>query len=109
LLRMVQGASVGGQIVGAFLYTVESVPENRACFMGAVCYSTATLGTFFGSVVVSILRASMSESQMVDFGWRIPFLSSFVVGIIGYLLQRKSHESPIYEILLLRRNLLIIH
>ena len=56
---------------------------------------TATVGTMFGSIFISIMEAIFTDNFMNDFGWRIPFLASSIIGVIGWLSQRNmpgSHE-----------------
>ena len=56
LVRMAQGLSVGGQLVGAMLFTVEGAPLHRQGMFGACCMGTAVFGTAAGSAVVPLLH-----------------------------------------------------
>ena len=77
-----------------FFHIESSKPSQRGLY-GSVVIMTATAGTMCGSIFVSIMDAIFSNDFMNDFGWRIPFLASSIIGVIGWLSQRNmpgSHE-----------------
>lgn len=82
LLRLFQGLSVGGQLVGSMLFLVESSRKDKRGFYGSLVMMTATIGTMSGAWVASIFEAALPESDMNSYGWRIPFLLSFVIGMM---------------------------
>ena len=95
LLRLFQGISVGGQLVGSILFIVESARPEKRGFYGALTMMTAVMGGIAASWVVSLLHTIFTDEQMKDWAWRIPFLSSFIVAILGFISQRHmdgSHE-----------------
>jgi MHS family proline/betaine transporter-like MFS transporter len=61
--------------------------------IGGVCKSTALCGTVLGMGFVTILRELLTHHDMYQWGWRIPFLSSFILGVIGLYLRYNLHES----------------
>ena len=101
--RLVQGLSVGGQLVGTYLYIVESAPPNKRCFYGSLTLGFANLGTVTGSAVGAIIHAATSPAQLLSWGWRIPFLCGIFVGFAGYMIETKLADSAEFEVLKLQR------
>jgi len=97
LLRLLQGLAVGGELVGAFVFTIEATCGRNRGFWGAVCKSTGIWGTAIGMGLVAILRISLSTTQMKEWGWRIPFLSTLLMGITGIWLRSFLVESEHFE------------
>lgn len=89
ILRSMQGLAAGGEIVGAYIFTMEAAEGKNLGFWGGACKATGILGNAIGIGLVAILRWSLSEQQMNSWGWRIPFWAGFLVGIVG-LWGRKS-------------------
>jgi len=96
VLRMLQGLAVGGEMIGAYIYTIEACEGKRRGLWGGVCKATALTGTVLGMGVVTLLREVLSEEDMYQWGWRIPFLSSILLGIVGIYLRSFLHESEEY-------------
>ncbi|MFO1085590.1 MAG: MFS transporter [Reyranellaceae bacterium] len=90
LLRTVQGLSVGGEWTTSFTYLVEHAPPGRRGIVSAVACCGGMLGTLAGSATGAILASLMSPEALDTWGWRLPFLFGFFVGIAGLLLRRKS-------------------
>ena len=91
LSRLMQGFSVGGQLAGSFVYSVESAPRGQEAFYGSLQMVFATLGVGLGCLVAAILSAALSTEQLLAWGWRLPFLSGILVGPIAWIFRR-SHE-----------------
>ncbi|WP_165974919.1 MFS transporter [Nonomuraea deserti] len=99
LLRGVQGLSAGGEIGGAATYVAEWSPHRRRGFMCANVQVGNLLGVLTGSVLVALLYATLDDGQMESWGWRIPFLLSLPMGLIGLYIRRRLEESPEFEAL----------
>lgn len=93
LLRMLQGLAVGGEMIGAYIFTIEACEPTQRGLWGGVCKSTALCGTVLGMGFVTILREVLTDNEMNTWGWRIPFLSSVILGVIGLYLRKNLHES----------------
>jgi MHS family proline/betaine transporter-like MFS transporter len=93
LLRMVKGLSVGGEYTSSMVFLVERAPEGRRGLMGALTACGAGAGILLGSAVGAVLAASISTAALESWGWRIPFLLGFIVGIAGYFLRRHILET----------------
>jgi len=97
-LRLAQGVSVGGQLVGSILFMIESADPERRGFWGSIALATAVLGDTAASLVVSLLKTWLSTEEMRSWGWRVPFLSSMLVAVFGIVYQHKMPPSRDYEL-----------
>lgn len=72
-VRLIQGLSVGGQLTSALVFTLERTHASKWGFWGAAVYAASSVGVTFGSLMASVLRESLSEEQLQNWGWRLPF------------------------------------
>lgn len=96
VLRIIQGISVGGEWGGAVLMASEHAPAHRKTFYA----SFAQLGSPAGLLLALIafrLVTSLSPDQFAQWGWRLPFLFSGVLMMIGLLIRSGVHESPEFK------------
>jgi len=97
ILRLLQGFAVGGEWGGATLMTAEHAPDaRRGLYVAWPQLGTAT-GLLLGNGVFLTVRLNMSEMQFLDWGWRLPFLFSAVLVIVGFIIRAKVQESPIFK------------
>ena len=92
-LRIVQGFSLGGEFTGSMVYTTEQASPR---WRGLISSSTAagtTLGFILGSASAWVVHASLGAEQASAWGWRIPFIASISLCVVGWLLRRGIHES----------------
>lgn len=87
IIRCVQGFSAGGEYAGACAFVIEHSPDNRRAFFGSVGSSTTFLSFAMAAIMVALLQSVLSSGQMIDWGWRIPFLLSAPFGIVGLYLR----------------------
>lgn len=97
LLRILQGFSAGGEWGGAALMSVESAPVNRRSFFGAFPQIGTPLGMILATGVLWLLTAALGKQAMMDFGWRIPFLLSIALIVVGVVIRRTVEESPVFR------------
>lgn len=97
LIRLLQGVSVGGELVGSIVFIVESAPAHQRGMYGSLALCSAIAGTTLGNVVGVVLRSVMSDAEFLAWGWRIPFLLGIVVGAFGLLLRTHIPEPPAFE------------
>ncbi|MFM0286175.1 MFS transporter [Paraburkholderia megapolitana] len=96
LLRVVQGIAVGGEWGGAVLMAGEHAPQGRRTFFA----SFAQLGSPAGLILSLIaFRAvtSMDKADFLSWGWRLPFLASSVLLVVGILIRLGVNESPEFQ------------
>lgn len=105
VLRLLQGFSVGGEIPGASVFIIEHVPLFRRGFAIGLVFMCITLGNTLGAAVGLILTTILNQQQMMAWGWRVPFILGFVLGIISYAIRRKTLETPVFIAMLKENNL----
>jgi len=95
--RLIQGFGLGGEWGGAVLMAVEHAPDNRKGFYGSWPQLGAPIGLVMGTLVFSIFSATMSDAQFIAWGWRLPFLFSIVLVIVGLWIRFTLAESPEFQ------------
>ncbi|HEX3529210.1 MAG TPA: MFS transporter [Thermoanaerobaculia bacterium] len=96
-LRLLQGLALGGEYGGAATYVAEHAPASRRGFATSWIQTTATLGFFLSLLVIGLCRAKMSADAFKDWGWRVPFLVSFILLIFSVYIRMKLNESPVFQ------------
>jgi MFS family permease len=96
LLRILQGFSAGGEWGGAALMSVEHAPREKRGLFGAYPQIGVPLGLILATSFMFLLNTSMADDTFESWGWRLPFLSSLVLIVVGYLIRRSVEESPVY-------------
>jgi MHS family shikimate/dehydroshikimate transporter-like MFS transporter len=94
--RLIQGAALGGESIGALLMTVETAAPAKRGFYAALVMSTGTLAQVLGSLVIMVLTR-VSNEALLAWAWRIPFLLSAVLLIVGVYVRRRVEESPVFQ------------
>jgi len=94
---MIQGLAVGGELVSAFVFLVESAPPNAKIFWGGMAHVPAEFGGLLGMLVAAVMRSSLSESNMASYGWRICFWFGILFGVAGIYLRRGISDSDEFE------------
>ncbi|HAX5209479.1 TPA: MFS transporter [Escherichia coli] len=95
-MRDEQGFGVGGEQAGAVLMTAEySEPKHRGLFSSWVQIG-APVGFLLPMALFALLNITLSPEAMMDYGWRIPFLLSLLLVIVGLFIRLKIDESPVF-------------
>ncbi|WP_235934523.1 MFS transporter [Paramicrobacterium chengjingii] len=97
LLRILQGLSTGGEWGGAVLMAVEHAPADKRGRFGAFPQMGVPLGLLLASGVLALMTGVISPGEaFVEWGWRIPFLLSIVLVVVGIIVRRSVEESPVF-------------
>lgn len=96
-LRLLQGLSAGGEWGGAALMAVEHAPANRRGVFGNFVQLGTPAGMFLANSVLLGLVAAMPQAAFESWGWRVPFLLSVVMVVIGFVIRRAVAESPSFR------------
>jgi MFS family permease len=96
-LRLLQGLALGGEYGGAATYVAEHVPDNKRGYYTSFIQTTATIGFFVSMAVIGSTRSVFSEEAFKAYGWRIPFLLSFLLLGISLYIRLKMKESPLFS------------
>lgn len=95
-LRLIQGLGVGGEWGAAVLMSVEHAPSGRKGFFGSIPQMGVPVGTILSTGAFSLL-ALLPEDDFLSWGWRIPFLASFLLVIVGLVIRISIEESPAFQ------------
>ena len=101
--RFGQGLGLGGEWGGAVLLAIENAPPGKRAWYGMFPQLGAPVGFFFSGTVFLALSAWLTDEQFFSFGWRIPFLASAVLVIIGLYVRLTITETPVFREVLNRR------
>ncbi|MFD5321764.1 MFS transporter [Streptomyces sp. NPDC127098] len=96
-LRLVQGFGAGAEIAGATVMLAEYAPTRRRGLIASLVSLGTNSGTLAASGLWAILLAVLSEDQLLSWGWRLPFLLSFLLLVFAVWLRRSLKESPVFE------------
>lgn len=96
-LRLLQGLSVGGELIGSISYIIEISPPERRGFFGSFTLFSAVTGVLLGSAAAALLHALLSAQALAAWGWRIPFLAGIGIGGFGLWMRSGLAESPEFE------------
>jgi MFS family permease len=105
LLRLLQGAAVGGEVPGAWTFVAEHVPERRVGFACGTLTAGLTVGILLGSLIAGVVNKVYNAAELQAWAWRIPFLIGGVFGFLAVFLRRLLAETPVFEELRRRRAL----
>ncbi len=96
LLRILQGISAGGEWGGAVLMAVEHAPKTKRGLFGASPQIGVPLGLLLASGIMALMAVIAPGDAFLAWGWRVPFLLSVVLILIGYYVRRRVEESPVF-------------
>lgn len=93
LLRVIQGLAVGGEWAGATLMAAEHVQEKNRGFAASIAVTGGPTGSVLATLILGLF-AGLPEEDFLAWGWRVPFLLSAVLVIIGLYMRYRVTESP---------------
>lgn len=96
LMRIIQGMGIGGEWGGALLLAYEYAPEKRKGFFGSIPQAGVTIGMLMATFIVSLMTL-FSEDDFLSWGWRIPFLLSSILVLIGLWIRKDIDETPDFQ------------
>jgi MFS family permease len=97
ILRILQGIALGGEYGGAAIYVAEHSPNDRRGFTTGWIQITASIGLISGLLVILATRTAVGEAAFLDWGWRVPFLISFILLVVSIWLRFRLSESPAFS------------
>ncbi len=97
LCRFGQGLGLGGEWGGAVLLAIENAPPNKRAIYGMFPQLGAPVGFFLSGGVFLLLSQTLTDKQFFGFGWRLPFLASSVLVLIGLWVRLAIHETPVFQ------------
>ena len=97
LCRFGQGVGLGGEWGGAVLLAIENAPPNKRAWYGMFPQLGAPIGLLLSGGTFLILTDTMSNEDFMDYGWRIPFIASSLLVVVGFYIRLKITETPAFE------------
>ncbi|MEK0263884.1 MFS transporter [Bifidobacterium mongoliense] len=97
LCRFVQGIGLGGEWSGAALVATENAPENRRALYGSFPELGAPIGFFLSNGTYFLLEMFNDSNAMLTWGWRVPFLLSAVLVVVGLVARVHMEETPVFQ------------
>src|SRR5690242_14463720 len=97
VLRLIQGFAVAGEISGASSMILEHAPFGRRGFFASFTLQGVQAGQILAAAVFLPLAHYMPAEAFNSWGWRVPFLLSFVVIVAGWIIRREVEETPAFE------------
>ncbi|RFU44067.1 MFS transporter [Paraburkholderia sp. DHOC27] len=105
IMRLLQGAAVGGEVPGAWVFVSEHVPPRHIGYACGTLTAGLTAGILLGSLVASGVNRHFAAADIAAYAWRLPFLLGGVFGLISVYLRRWLHETPVFAELKQRKTL----
>ena len=97
ICRFGQGLGLGGEWGGAVLLAVENAPPNKRAWYGMFPQLGAPLGFILSGGVFLVLSQLLTNKQFFEFGWRLPFLASSVLVLLGLYVRTTIAETPVFQ------------
>ncbi|MBD9483186.1 MFS transporter [Pseudomonas sp. PDM14] len=105
VLRVIQGAAIGGEVPGAWVFVAEHVPARRIGYACGTLTAGLTFGILLGSLMATLINTLYTPAEVLDWAWRIPFVIGGVFGLFSVYLRRWLHETPVFAELQQRKAL----
>ncbi|WP_110675495.1 MFS transporter [Salinicola sp. RZ23] len=96
LMRILQGAAVGGEVPGAWVFVTEHVSRKDVGLACGTLASGLVAGILIGSIISAFFKSYYSAEEISAYGWRVPFLIGGVFGFIAVYLRRYLEETPVF-------------
>jgi MFS family permease len=103
LLRVLQGAAVGGEVPSAWVFVAEHAPVGHRGYALGFLQAGLTFGYLLGALTATFLAQAFTPTEILDYAWRYPFLLGGVFGVIGVWLRRWLSETPVFMAMQARR------
>ncbi|OAB28951.1 metabolite-proton symporter [Flavobacterium fryxellicola] len=97
LCRFGQGVGLGGEWGGAVLLAIENAPPNKRAWYGMFPQLGAPIGLLLSGGTFLLLTDTLSNEDFMNYGWRIPFLASSLLVVVGFYIRTKITETPSFE------------
>jgi len=97
VLRVVQGFAVGGEWGGAVLMAAEHGDAKRRGYWASWPQAGVPLGSLLSAGILALMAGVQSEADFIAWGWRVPFLLSAVLVVVGWYIRNRVAESPMFE------------
>ncbi len=97
VLRIMQGAAIGGEVPGAWVFVSEHVPQSRTGIAVGSLTAGLTFGILLGALIATFINTHYSKEEVISFAWRLPFILGGLFGLVAVYLRRFLEETPIFK------------
>ena len=97
VLRLIQGFAVGGEWGGAVLMAAEHGDAARRGFWASWPQAGVPAGSLLAAAVLAIMASVQTEADFLQWGWRVPFVLSALLVVVGWYIRNRVSESPMFE------------
>jgi MFS family permease len=97
MLRLLQGAAIGGEVPGAWVFVAEHLPARRLALACGTLTGGLTLGILLGSLLAGVLNRTLQPADLLSWGWRLAFLAGGIFGLVAVRLRAWLAETPLFE------------
>ncbi len=97
VFRFGQGLGIGGEWGGAVLLATENAPPGKRAWYGMFPQLGAPIGFFFSGGIFLLLSRTLTNEQFLDWGWRVPFISSALLVGLGLYVRLSVTETPVFQ------------
>ncbi len=104
-LRILQGAAIGGEVPGAWVFVAEHVPPHHVGFACGTLTAGLTGGILLGSLVATAVNRAYDPAGLLAEGWRVPFILGGLFGLVSVWLRQYLHETPVFKEMQARQQL----
>jgi MFS family permease len=105
VMRLLQGAAIGGEVPGAWVFVAEHVPAQRFGLAIGTLTAGLTVGILLGSLMAGAINTAFGPSEVAAYAWRIPFILGGAFGLVSVYLRRFLEETPVFKEMSARRSL----
>jgi MFS family permease len=105
VLRVMQGAAIGGEVPGAWVFVAEHVPQRHVGFACGTLTAGLTGGILLGSLVATAVNHAYDPAALLAEGWRVPFILGGVFGLLAVWLRQYLQETPVFKEMQARQEL----
>lgn len=95
-LRILQGAAIGGEVPGAWVFVAEHVPTRHTGYACGTLTAGLTAGILLGSLLATLINSSFTPAQIANWAWRLPFLIGGIFGLVAMYLRQWLEETPVF-------------
>ncbi|BAN47242.1 MFS transporter [Metapseudomonas resinovorans] len=95
--RLLQGFSAGGEFGSSTAYLIEHASERQRGFIASLQFASQGLGTVLASLFGLVLTSTLSDEDLLAWGWRIPFIFGLLIGPVGFYIRKHCDESPAFQ------------
>lgn len=96
-LRIMQGAAIGGEVPGAWVFVAEHVPARHVGFACGTLTAGLTGGILLGSLVATAVHSAYTPDELLNEGWRVPFILGGLFGLLSVWLRQWLQETPVFK------------